>query len=134
MALAIAIDFFFVKAQGGPEFCISGAYGFLIPAYAALFAAGRWLASRWDGHFSIGGLASFALAALVGIAAAELLSGGSFYWLGGFTQEASLSGMFSSFAKYVPIALQNTGFYLAVALVAHFAIQTAAKSLSAKKV
>lgn len=115
MALAIAIDLGVTAQSGGAPLCITGAYGFLIPAYAALFLGGRILASRWNGEVSVkSGLAFFGIAALA-IAAAELISNGSFYWLGGFTQDASVSGMWATYLKYLPNALTNTGFYVLVA-------------------
>jgi hypothetical protein len=43
---AAFIDYLAIAVGGVSSFCISPAYGFLLPAYGALWLAGRWYAVR----------------------------------------------------------------------------------------
>src|SRR5258705_3999482 len=84
---AALLDFAAVTWGGVSSFCISPAYGFLVPAYGALWFAGRRYAAayrpRWSTVLTLGGYL------VVGAAACELLSSGGFYFFSGrFAQPA----------------------------------------------
>jgi hypothetical protein len=100
IALAFGIDAVVFARTDMLHLCLSPAYGFLIPAYGALWFSGRWLAPRTRGDARGGVLA----AAAGGVAASLsfLISNGSFYLLSGLFGELSLAGFAAQFARYAP--------------------------------
>ena len=50
MATAVAIDYMAINQFGVSSFCVSQAYVALVPAYGALFMAGRWFARQYQGE------------------------------------------------------------------------------------
>ena len=52
MALAVLIDFFVITSQGmsfWSHYCVSPAYLFLLPSYAAPWLGGSWLRKHYSG-------------------------------------------------------------------------------------
>ena len=52
MALAVGVDWWVITGQGidfWNHYCVSAAYWFLVPAYAAMWAGGAWLRRRYAG-------------------------------------------------------------------------------------
>jgi len=93
LAGAALIDYLAVTVGGVSDFCISPAYGFLIPAYASVWFAGRWYASRhqqaWSTLLSLGG------ALLLSVSAAFLISDGSLYHHSGRFPDVSAAEYFT---------------------------------------
>jgi hypothetical protein len=120
MLAAAAIDYVAVTWAGVSSFCVSSAYVALVPAYGALYAAGRWLA----GHYRENPSAVFPLAAslLVGIVACEVISSGSFYFLSGRVAETSLGGFAHDLVEYLPHSLSITSFYVGIGALLHVAV------------
>lgn len=46
MVLAVALDWAAISYAGVSDFCVTPAYSFLLPAYAALWYGGRWYAGQ----------------------------------------------------------------------------------------
>lgn len=116
---AALIDYVAITVGGVSSFCVSPAYWFLVPTYAALFLAGR----VYSRHHSLSWSALPWLlgCALVGTALAELFSSGGFYFFSGRFAEPSLSEFVPRLVKYFPSMLSSMATYLGLAAVVHVA-------------
>ncbi|MGX2039366.1 hypothetical protein ACWJKU_04425 [Methylocaldum sp. MU1018] len=119
LGLAGLSDYVAITWLGVSDFCVSPAYGFLLPAYGALWLAGRWYARRH--HFRFSTLPSLALALLTGAAISELLSSGGFYFFSGRYVETNFAEFGARLAKYFPHALEGIALYIAAAILVHVA-------------
>ncbi|MDO9139187.1 MAG: hypothetical protein Q7U38_02510 [Methylobacter sp.] len=122
MALAAFIDYVAI-ANGTSSFCVSPAYVFLVPTYAAM-----WLAGRYCSAFNAEKISALSLQ--LGIAAlatstAFAISNGSFYWLSGRYTDLSWGQYIARVAQYYPLYAGCALLYI----VAGYAIMTAVKSL-----
>jgi hypothetical protein len=111
MGLAVLIDFLAITRFGVSSFCISPAYGFLLPAYAALWLGGRWLQAHYQPEWKM--LFQLTAMVIVSAAAAFLISSGSFYLLSGNIGETSITGFMAQTVKYFPGFLLTTAGYVA---------------------
>jgi hypothetical protein len=121
-ALATAIDLMAVGWAGVSGYCLSPAYGMLVPAYGALWAAGRWYRSRYQPDAATLPLLFAAL--LGGGLAAELFASGGFYLFSGHFQPSPV-GFGYSVVSYLPGTLTALFSYVGLAVVAHLAISSA---------
>lgn len=117
LAQAALIDYLAITAFGVNDYCVTPAYAFLIPAYATLWLAGRWFAAYY--RFEARSLPLFAGSAFLGTLGCELLSSGSFYFLGGRFADTSLAGFGQRLVQYFPSDLANVALYLGAAALAH---------------
>ncbi len=117
--LGFGLDYTAINVGGVSDFCFTPAYGFLIPAYGALWLAGRWYAAHH--RFTLTTLPLLALSVSVGAVAAELLSSGGFYFLSDRFAETSLTGFAPRFVQYFPASLSALLFYLGIAVLIHSA-------------
>jgi len=132
MLSAIAIDFAMIAARGGhQDYYLTPSYLFIIPAYSALWLAGRFVANRYSE--SLKGLITFIGAAVLGIVACDLISSGGFYWMSASVVELSMSEFFSRVTEFLPLALKSTMLYLSVAAVLHMAFIQARKFTSSEQ-
>lgn len=122
MAAAAAIDYIATSQLGVSNFCVTPAYVALIPAYGAMFAAGRWFAGQYQGE-TLASLSKLMLAVLLGFALTEIISSGSFYAFSGTATTISLAGFAEQLIKYAPHGLYVTSLYLTVAALLHIAIK-----------
>ena len=115
--LASLLDFAAINWQGVSDYCVSPAYIALIPAYGALWLAGRWFA----GNYSLKPATLFILiaSALVGTLACELISSGSFYFFSGRFPETTLVEFGARLVKYAPHGLLSMAFWIGFAALAH---------------
>ena len=84
MALAVGIDWAVISSGGQAfwtHYCVTPAYGFLLPAHAVLWAAGHW-ATRQGVLRSWTLLGRLALALAAGVLACHAIAQGGFYWFG----------------------------------------------------
>lgn len=121
LAEAAVLDFTAVMWGGVSSFCVSPAYGFLIPAYGVLWVAGRWYAERH--RDTVATLALLAMSVLVGGAVCELISSGSFYFFSGRFESTSLAGFAHRFVRYLPQSISSLAFYVFVAGVIHAVVR-----------
>lgn len=126
LALAALADYFAITQFGIDEYCVTAAYTFLLPAYFSLWLAGRWYAARHQFHAR--SLPLFVAAAVAGTAACELISSGSFYFLGGRFADTSLTEFSSRLMQYFPGNLASVALYLGVAALIHVLIVNAQHS------
>lgn len=117
MVTAVVIDWMAIRYYGISNYCVTVAYGFLVPAYAALWLGGSWLRR----HASFDGLGLLALAASAVIAASVcfLLSNGSFYWLGNRGPAPTFAGWRVSVAAWYWPLVRDCLAYVATAALIH---------------
>lgn len=101
----------------GKVFCLTPAYFFLLPAYSALWFAGRGYARRY--RFEWRTLLPLGAAALVGAAVCELFSSGGFYFVSGRFAEPTFTEFAGRLMMYFPGYLQSLAFYVGIAAVVH---------------
>ena len=131
MVLAVAIDYVIISGQGiafFSHYCVSTAYLFLLPAYAAPWLGGSWLRKHYNG------LGSRELGLLVGscVVAASvcfLLSNGSFYWISANVPVRSLAGWIQNMSDWYLSYLWTTLVYVGVAAVLHVGTMLALHAL-----
>ncbi len=118
---AFVIDYL---AMGNDLFNV--AYVALIPAYLALWLAGRWLRHQFNVHgFKV---SSFAFALVGGVAICELVSSGAFYLQ---RSNASLAGFSELFGAYFFGNLFFALCYIAVCSLAFYLLtETSKKKLA----
>lgn len=130
LALCAGLDIAAVTWGGVSNFCVTPAYGFLLPAYGTMWLAGRWTAAHTGWQFS----SLFKLTGVVVVASAiaELFSSGGFYFFGGRYAEPTLAEFMPRLAKYFPHQLEAVAFWVVVALIAHVAFGLAKRSVQEK--
>jgi hypothetical protein len=129
--LAAFLDLSAINWQGVSDFCMSPAYIALIPAYGALWFAGRWFAGRYS--FKPIALLALAASALVGTVVCELISSGSFYFFSGRFPETTLVEFGARLVKYAPHGLLSMAFWIGLAALAHAIVVTTYNSLAKPK-
>lgn len=117
---AALIDYVAITWGGVSSFCVSPAYWLLIPAYGALFLAGRVYARHH--RLSWSALPWLAGCVLAGAMLAELFSSGGFYFFSGQYAEPSLGEFIPRLVKYFPAMLSTMAAYLGLAAVIHVAV------------
>ena len=127
---AFVIDLVVIDAQGGVHYCFTPSYPFLIPAYAAMWFAGRWLANHYQENAR--GFANFVGSAVAGVAVCFLISNAGFYFFAGKFEEMTIMQYANSVAHYLPAYLKTTAIYLSSAALVHLVI-THAKKLDSKQ-
>ena len=117
---AALVDYAAIAWGGVSSFCVSPAYWLLVPAYGALFLAGRVYARHhrlsWSALPWLLGCVS------AGAMLAELFSSGGFYFFSGQFAEPSLVGLALGLAKYFPQSLVSMASYIGLAAVIHVAV------------
>lgn len=108
------IDYVAITQFSVSDFCISAAYLFLMPAYAAMWFAGRY-SKAYTGLDFVASFKTFGVAAIA-VTGAFLISNGSFYVLSGEFGELSLQQYFSQTAHYLPPYLSAALIYIVIGL------------------
>lgn len=121
LALCAWLDYSAVTFGGVNSFCVTVAYGFLLPAYSVLWLAGRWFAKHIS--FSTKALLPLTGSLALGALVSELFSSGGFYFFGGRFAETSLAEFSTRLVKYFPHQLQGLAFWVGIAVVVHVAIE-----------
>ena len=115
------IDYLAISQFGVSDFCVSQAYVFLVPTYAAM-----WLGGKYCAKFQLWSTASSArqFAALIAAtSSAFLISNGSFYLLSGRYPEASWAQYIERFGMYYPPYLTSTLIYAVVIIGLVYAVK-----------
>jgi hypothetical protein len=110
-ALADQIAF----ASNVSDWCVTAAYGCLIPAYGAMWFGGKLC--RDASLFSAPGFARLALSMIVSCAVYFVISSGSFFLLSGYFDGMSMSEYWSRTIKYFPWYLGWASAYAVSALI-----------------
>lgn len=117
---AMFLDYAAVTWGGAGTFCITPVYTFLLPAYAALWYAGRWL-GRSQGDMA-GFVGRLIVSVWGGAAVCELLSSGSFYFLSGRFEHPTIGEFVTRIETYFPSSLLALVFYVGLAMMVHVAL------------
>jgi hypothetical protein len=128
LAEAGLIDYLAITQLGVSDYCISQAYVFLLPTYAAM-----WLGGKWCRQFTqlTASAAIKQLAALVvASSSAFLISNGSFFLFSGRYPDGSWSQYVAGFAAYYPPYMASTLVYGIII----FALVELGKQLFARKI
>jgi hypothetical protein len=131
MALAVAIDYVVISGQGiafFSHYCVSTAYLFLLPAYAAPWLGGSWLRKHYDG-LGARELGLLTGSCVVAASACFLLSNGSFYWISANVPVRSLGGWIENMGDWYLSYLWTTLVYVGIAAVLHVAAVLALRAL-----
>ena len=118
-ALSWWLDFAAYTWGGTSGFCLTPAYVFLLPAYSALWFAGRWYANQHQ--FAWRTFMPLSLSILVGLSLCELFSSGGFYFFSGRFEETTLVEFGSRLVKFFPMYIESFVFYIGIAAVVHAA-------------
>lgn len=120
MGAAFLIDIAVIRMTGMDNFCLTPAYAFMVPAYGALWFAGRWFA----GHYQYGmpGLLKLGLAAVAGTLVAFVISNTGFYVFSGNFADMAVAEFVTAVRQYLPMYLQTNLFYLMIAALIHVAV------------
>jgi len=130
LALAGFLDYAAITWGGVSSFCVSPAYAMLLPAYGALWLAGRWYAKRYCFEWST--VMPLSLAVVAGTTVCELLSSGAFYFFSGRFVDTTFVEFGARLIKYFPGSLQAALFYIAIAAMTH-TLFVLARNASAKR-
>lgn len=109
------IDYLAIMLGGVSDWCVTPAYGFLIPTYACLWYGGRGCARRGDTGLTA--LLPIAGALIVGVSLAFLISNGSFYLFSGYFADLSAAEYAMRIARYYPPYLGSALLYAGLAVV-----------------
>ena len=119
--LTVALDLIAVTWGGVSNWCVTPAYGFLLPAYGVLWFGGRLYARLHREHWST--LPSLAGCVLTSSFISHLLSSGGFWLFSGRYPDATLAGFLPRIATYYPQSLQSMTIYLVAAALLLVALQ-----------
>lgn len=103
------LDYIAISHFGVSDYCVSPAYAFLIPAYAALWFGGRYcqrLSERKASHMAL----QFVIL-LSSVSVAFLISNGSFYLLSGRYPDSNWAEYISRVMMYYPPYLKYAVIY-----------------------
>jgi hypothetical protein len=114
---AVLIDLVSIRYFGVSNYCVTPAYWFIVPSYAALWLGGRWLQARFTA--SARGFALAVAGLLAAFSLCFVISNGSFYWLGGRVADADLAGWRQNLGDWYLSFLASTFGYAAAAALAH---------------
>lgn len=118
LGVASLLDYVAIARGGGG--CMSPAYLALMPAYTALWLAGRWYAGRC--RLEPATLVPLAVAVISGSVACELISSGGFYFYSGRFQEPTWADFTQRLTLYFPRSLSSMAFWIGVAALIHVSV------------
>jgi hypothetical protein len=121
LAEVVVLDYVAVAFGGVSAFCVSPAYGFLLPAYGTLWLAGHWYAKRYN--FNASTLPALGVSLLGSVTLAELFSSGGFYFFSGRFVDISLAEFGGRLVKYFPYSLQSFAFWMGIAIAVHVVLR-----------
>ncbi len=124
MALAVLVDYVVISATGvdfWAHYCLSPGYWFLLPAHAAMMAAGQWAAAkgltlRW------GLLGRLVLALALGVIACHLFAQGGFYWFSSSVADPTVAGWAKNFTDWLLPYMQVAFAWVGVGAALHLAL------------
>lgn len=125
MALAVAVDYFVITAQGlsfWQHYCVSPGYWFLLPAYFSLWLGGAWLQRYSGGSIRWRTLGLGAASLFVAVVLCQLFSQGGFYWLSDAVANPTFAGWAENYNDWLWPFMQTAAIYVGIAAVAHVVV------------
>jgi len=116
---AALVDYLAITVGDVNSFCFTPAYSLLIPAYGALWLAGRVYTTYYRYHWVT--LIPLSISVFIGALISELLSSGGFYRFSGHFTDPTLVEFGERLVKYFPSSLSNMVFYIVIAMMIHSA-------------
>ena len=113
--LAAGIDYGAISWGGVSDYCVTPAYGFLLPTYAAMTLGGVW--ARRAATLGLADVPVLALAAVISTTLAFVISNGSFYFFSGNFATLALGEYVVRTAHYFLPYLGWALFYIAAGLL-----------------
>jgi len=132
MALAVAVDYFVITAQGlsfWQHYCVSPGYWFLLPAYFSLWMGGAWLQRYSGGSIRWRTLGLMAASLFVAVVVCQLFSQGGFYWLSDTVANPTVAGWAKNYNDWLWPFMQTTALYVGIAAVLHVVVAQSAAAL-----
>ena len=126
--VAAAIVDYIVISHGVSSYCVTPAYPFLIPTYAALWGAGRWVSQSLG--FEWQSLLRVAVSVLNGVTVAFIISNYSFYLFSGNFASLTTWQFTQATMQYWPAYLLHVTVYVVTGLLIH-SISEAIRTLRA---
>lgn len=127
MVVAVLIDYAAIQYFSVSNYCVTPAYWFLVPSYAALWAGGSCL--RRFHSMDVRGIALLAVTVSVSVSLCFLISNASFYWMGGRVAEVSWNGWLENFSAWFWPFFRAPLAYIGVSAMIHVIAMQAAKFL-----
>ncbi|MDD4928958.1 MAG: hypothetical protein PHP85_06745 [Gallionella sp.] len=115
LTLAAALDYVAITHLGVNDYCVTPAYGFLIPTYAVLWFAGRYCALTHQNNLR--SLGMFSAVSLVAVNVAFVISNGAFYLFSGRFAEVSIVQYAARIAQYYVPYVSGAVIYLIPAVM-----------------
>ncbi len=110
IALATAIDFGAASIDSLQGFCLTDGYWGMVPTYAVMWLAGRWLAKRADAYATL----PYATAGVISTVLAFVISTQTYYLFSHRFPDAGIIESMKHGWEYLPAYLGYTAMYLAV--------------------
>ncbi len=110
MLEAGVLDYVAITHLGVSDYCVTPAYWFLIPTYAALWYAGRYYAQIHQ--FTLRSLGRFSAISFAAVSVAFLISNGAFYLFSGRFPDLSIAEYAGRIAQYYLPYVSGAAMYL----------------------
>ena len=117
---AVALDYVAITQLGVDNYCVTPAYWFLLPTYAVLWFAGRYVAH--NNQDNLRGLGLFAAISLLAVNVAFVISNGSFYLFSGKFAEMGIAEYASRMTQYYVPYVSGAVLYLIPAVLLYVLI------------
>lgn len=114
MGLAFAVDFGLAKSATAAGWCLTPAYWGLLPTYALLWQAGRWL-RHWPELPPV----RFAAVSALAVTLAFVISNATFWAFSGLFPDINAHEYARRVTDYFPPYLGSAALYLVIGWVAH---------------
>lgn len=131
LVLTWVLDYMAYTWGGASGFCLTPAYGFLLPAYASLWLAGHWYASQHQ--YAWRTLMPLSWSILSGLILCELFSSGGFYFFSGRFVETTWFEFAGRTSAYFPMYVESFLFYVGFAILLHWIIAFIVQSIRLSK-
>lgn len=115
MLEAAALDYVAITHLGVSDYCVTPAYWFLIPTYAALWFAGRIYARMHQN--SLRSLGLFSVVSFAAVSTAFVISNGAFYLFSGRFADVSIAEYAARIAQYYVPYVSSAVVYLVPAVM-----------------
>ena len=117
LILTWVLDYSAYTWGGASSFCLTSAYVFLLPAYSALWYAGRWYACQHQFEWKT--VLPLSLSLMTGAVVCELFSSGGFYFFSGRFEETTFAEFGQRLIQYFPHYVGALIFYIGITAVIH---------------